>query len=97
MANYHIPGYMQTATDNATTTKMTSQQRMMCDLSKARLDAIELVEWLQFEIEDTDCEAAERSPGPALGTMQHVRQSLIELVAHLTNKDEATVAAALDD
>ena len=74
---------MATATDN--------RQAMMGDICQARSDVQNLCDWLANEIDDMDCEQCEAAPGPALGSIQHLRASLVEAMAQFLDVDPRDV------
>ena len=70
------------------------KQRMMDALKRARADIASLADWIECELEkDNDEEVTWAS----VGSLEHVRESLVETLAMFSGVEQSEIQRSLDE
>lgn len=75
-----------TTTDNT--------QRMMDALKRARSDIASLTDWLELELDKQD---GREVTWATVGTLEHVRENLVETLAAFSGVEQSEIQGSLDE
>lgn len=75
-----------TTTDNT--------QRMMDALKRARSDIASLTDWLELELDKQD---GREVTWASVGTLEHVRENLVETLAAFSGVEQSEIQGSLDE
>jgi len=76
------------------TTPQNNKQRMMAALKRAQADIASLADWIECELDkDSDDEITWAS----VGSLEHVRENLIETLAFFSGVEQAEIQRSLDE
>ena len=76
---------------------MTTQpntQRMMDALKRAQTDIASLADWIECELEKQD---GQNVTWASVGSLEHVRENLIETLAFFSGVDQPEIQRSLDE
>ena len=74
--------------------KTQNTQRMMDAIKRARADIASLADWIKCELDkDSDDEVTWAS----VGSLEHVRESLIETLAFFSGVEQSEIQRSLDE
>jgi len=75
-------------------TTQNNKQRMMAALKRAQADIASLADWIECELDkDSDDEITWAS----VGSLEHVRENLIETLAFFSGVEQAEIQRSLDE
>ena len=69
-------------------------QRMLDALKRARADVASLADWIECEL---DKEAEDEATWASVGTLEHVRENLIETLAFFSGVEQSEIQRSLDE
>ncbi len=75
-------------------TTQNNTQRMMDALKRARADVASLADWIECELEKQD---DGKVTWGTVGTLEHVRENLIETLAFFSGIDESEIERSLEE
>jgi len=71
-----------------------NKQRMMDALKRARADIASLADWIECEL---DKEAKDEITWASVGSLEHVREQLIETLAFFSGLEQSEIQRSLDE
>jgi hypothetical protein len=76
------------------TAQNNNKQRMMDALKRARADIASLTDWLECEL---DKQTDEKVTWATVGTLEHVRENLIETLVYFSGVEQTKIQRSLDE
>lgn len=71
-----------------------NKQRMLDAIKRARADVASLADWIECEL---DKENEDQVTWASVGTLEHVRENLIETLAFFSGVEQSEIQRSLDE